>query len=246
MDTGDTRTPQYGGGATDGESLSAGEKKACRYCAAEIPRVALVCQYCRRRQPGTVLARWAMESPMKWVNLLTTAVAASAFFMSALALGMTGYIVADIRQFGDSQFARSSALVSEDGGELDHVFVRRRSWRDGESAPVLDSERPPLEVDAPAQRVVLGVGDVKQFGFDVDRAATYRIFASGVSGFDPFLYLFRLEENGAVVLENTDDDSGERVNAQIASGLTPGRYVVAVEGFGGAMGESDVGVTLVQ
>ena len=242
MNTEDSWTPQHSSTAPGSGSEGSRQMKECSYCASTIPVVALVCRYCRRGQPGTVVARWAMESPVKWVNLFVALVASAAFGMGVLSLLAIGALNSDRSTFPDTLGLGLWPTAAESDRDFETFIARRREWRDGETVPMLDSRGLPLGFDRPRE-VELSSEEVAQLSLNIVVGATYRVAAEGVGGFDPYLYLFQLDEDGGMRLVNSDDDGGEGVNALISETLTPGEYIVVVEGFGGGSGQCVVRVT---
>jgi len=87
---------------------------------------------------------------------------------------------------------------------------------------------------------IAGVGDRFVTLFSVASSGTYRIEARPTGGdSDPVLELF--DEAGALVV--LDDDSGGGVASRAELPLAPGRYCLAVRGFGGAGVVADLQVS---
>ena len=214
-------------------SHEASNMTTCRYCAEEIRGAALVCPHCGRSQPGTLSARWAMESPMKWLHLITAGVASAAFWMALLAL----LTIQTVRDYGDNIWA--PAAETEEG---ENVIERRRDWRNGDAVPDLDPNIAAVAVNGNVT-LELDRADARQLRLEVEVATDYRITVDGLGELDPFLYLFRLYEDQTLGLITTDDDSGEGTNAAINERLERGVYVLAVEDFFGGGGQCEVQVT---
>ena len=215
--------------------------KMCRYCATEIPDPALVCRFCGRSQRGAIWAQW-MGPPITWVAILVAFIASAAFGMGVVSLlVIRSLMIAE----GSPPFGFRDApapLFSAPDSTFDAVVERRREWRDGEEAPPLDRSEQPLGLDLP-RRVEVDRDRATQLVWNVAAGATYTIAAEGIGGFDPYLYLFRVGDDGTLGLVSSDDDSGEGVNALISQTLVPGQYVVVVEGFDGGGGQCDVQVS---
>lgn len=94
-----------------------------------------------------------------------------------------------------------------------------------ESYPAATAAVPMLEV-AMSQKLALGKGETRVFGFKPKRTRTYKIGTFGTS--DTVLVLFEVTPSGNVQIAG-DDDSGEDRNALVSMRLTAGRnYQVGV------------------
>ena len=101
---------------------------------------------------------------------------------------------------------------------LDETWMR-------ESYPGHPADVPLLEV-AMSQKLALGKGETRVFGFNPDQTRTFRIGTFGTS--DTVLVLFEVTPEGNVQIAG-DDDGGEDRNALVTMRLTAGRnYQVGV------------------
>lgn len=99
-----------------------------------------------------------------------------------------------------------------------------QSWMK-DSYPAAAGAVPMLDV-AVSQKLALGKGETRVFGFKPDRTRTYKIGTFGTS--DTVLVLFEVAPAGNVQIAG-DDDGGEDRNALLAMRLTAGRdYQVGV------------------
>ena len=117
------------------------------------------------------------------------------------------------------------------------AIVRSESVRRAERrvpSSVLD-----IIIQEPDQVSISGDGESSWRRFRVPADGTYAIRAEGIGGFDPFIYVYELLNDDALVLLDVNDDSSSRsLDARVDIDLGGnGKYYIYVEGFAGAIGE---------